>query len=282
VTRVSIAAGALAAAAAAAVLVIGRSSSAPAIVPAAPVAVRTAFEPSVVAFGDAVTARVVVLLDRGAVRPRSLHITDDLAPLTQLAAPSTVRSVRGRLETLSITQRVACLTDACLVTPLHFPRARVTVSGRTASSAWSPLVVKSRVTAADLAAASPHFEADTAPGAPSYRFAPATVAPLLDVVAIVAAVGAVALAGLQALAYTRRRRPAVADDELRRALRLAHEAEDRPVPDRRRALGLVARLIGGEHDELGRAADDLAWSEPKPESRALHDLVSQVERERAE
>lgn len=278
VMRIALVAAALALAAAAAVLLVGRSGSAPAIAPTAPVIVRSAFDPPAVEFGDALTARVVVLLDRDAVRPQTLKVTEDLAPLTQLAAPATVRTVRGRLETVSITTRVACLTDVCLTRQLHFPRVRVTVSGRTASSRWKALAVKSRVTAADLAAANPRFQADTAPGAPSYRIAPATAATLLDIVAILAAIGAVALVGLQVLAHARRR-PA-ASDELARALRLAREAEERPAPDRRRALGLIARLLGGEEDDLGRAADDLAWSEPKPEQQNVRELVSRVERER--
>lgn len=280
-TRIALVAVAIAAAAVATVLLVGRSSSAPAIAPTAPVIVRSAFDPPVVAFGDALTTHVVVLLDRGAVRPQTLRISDDLAPLTQLAAPVTARTVRGRLETVSVTTRVACLTDACLVTRLHFPRVRVTVSGRTASSAWSPLVVGSRVTSADLAAAKPGFEADLAPGPTSYRVAPGTAATLLDVVAIVAAIGAVALVALQVLAYTRRRRRAAAGDELARALRLAREAEARPAPDRRRALGLIARLLGGENDELGRTADDLAWSEAKPEPENVREVVSRVEHERS-
>ncbi|MGZ4155351.1 MAG: hypothetical protein ACXVQ0_12825, partial [Actinomycetota bacterium] len=115
-TRIALVAAALGAAAVAAVLLLGRSGSAPATAPTAPVIVRSAFDPPVVEFGDALTARVVVLLDRDAVRPQTLKVTEALAPLTQLSAAKTARTVHGRLETVSITQRVACITDACLVT----------------------------------------------------------------------------------------------------------------------------------------------------------------------
>ena len=66
---------------------------------------------------------------------------------------------------------------------------------------------------------------------------------------------------------------------LDRALALAREAEQRPPPDRRRALGLLARLLGPRDPRLADAADDLAWSAPAPTSDALAELVTQVERE---
>jgi hypothetical protein len=69
-------------------------------------------------------------------------------------------------------------------------------------------------------------------------------------------------------------------DALERALRLAREAERLPVPHRRRALGLLARLLGRDH--LSSAASDLAWSEHKPEPDELEALVSEIERGRPE
>ena len=65
---------------------------------------------------------------------------------------------------------------------------------------------------------------------------------------------------------------------LERALALAREAEQRPPPDRRRALGLLARLLGPRDPRLAGAADDLAWSAPAPTSDELAELVTEVER----
>ena len=65
------------------------------------------------------------------------------------------------------------------------------------------------------------------------------------------------------------------------ALRLLREARQRSAPDRRRALALRARLLPGADAPLGRAARDLAWSEPPPERDAVDEIVTQVERERA-
>jgi len=77
----------------------------------------------------------------------------------------------------------------------------------------------------------------------------------------------------------RRRRVEPTTDELERALRLAREAEGRQVSDRRRALGLLARLLGSRDRRLSGAASELAWAKPEPEGAALATLVADVERE---
>lgn len=273
---------AVAAVAAIVVLVLVGGGSVPAPAPTAPVAVRAGFEGGAVQFGDPFVAHIVVVLDRGAVQTRTLHVGYDLAPLTPLAAPVRRRSVSGRLETLTIVQRVACLTAPCLARTISLPRVHVSVSARggttsAASAAWRPLRLGSRVTAADLARTNPRLVADTVPGRVSYRVAPATAATVLEVVAALAAAGAAALLVLEGLALVGRRRRAVTGDELARALRLVREAEDRPVPDRRRALGLLSRLAGGTS---AHAARDLAWSEPAPEPEHLDALVARVDEER--
>jgi hypothetical protein len=69
-------------------------------------------------------------------------------------------------------------------------------------------------------------------------------------------------------------------DELSRALRLVREAEARPVPDRRRALALLSRLLQSKDGALGRTARDLAWSRRGPEPPPVDELVTRVERGR--
>jgi hypothetical protein len=279
-----IAAGAIAAAAAiaAGVFFLARGGSAPAAEPTTPVAVRAFLDRVPVAFGDPVTARVVVALDRSAVRPQTLHLVDDVAPFTTLAAPRTTRATSGRLQTVTVEQRVACLTAPCLARTIALPKVRVSVESRDggtarAATAWRPVHLRSRVTAADLARSSPRFAADATPPAPHSRI-PATP---LQVLAALAAAAAVALLALEVRARARRRRPEAEGDELARALRLVREAEQRPAADRRRALGLLARLLRPRHDTLGRTASDLAWSRPTPETPAVDALVVDVEREQA-
>lgn len=277
VTRITVAATAIAGAAVAGVLLLGHRTSSADIAPSTPVAVRATFDPPVVQFGDPVSAQIVVLLDRHAVRAQTLHVADGLAPLTPLTAPATTRTVSGRLESVTITQRLACLTDPCIARSLAFPPVHVTVSGGAATAHWRPLQVRGRVGAADLAASSPPFVADAAPGPATYAVPPQTAARLLDVVAALAALGAVALLSRQALAWRRRIRRAPAADALARAIRLARESEGRDVPDRRRALGLLARLLDGG---LRRSASELAWSSSRPEPATVDELVARVEEER--
>ena len=268
-----------------AALLLAHSGSTPGGAPTAPLAVHVTFAPPLVQFGDPTTMRIDIELDRGAVQSKTLHVTSDITPLTAFSAARTSRTVSGRLETVSIVQRVACLSDRCLAktVTLHPVRASATTrSGAVSTAASSSLLrLGSRVTAADLAAATPHFAADTAPPAPSYRIAPSTAAWALDVIAALAAAAAAWLVALQVLAVGRRSRREGATDELARALRLVREAETRPVPDRRRALALLARVLRNRDAGLGPAASDLAWSEPPPDPQSIDALVGDVEGERA-
>jgi hypothetical protein len=281
---IAVAVAALAAAAVAVVLVVGGSADVPAIAPPAPIAVHAGFEPANVEFGDRIQAHVVIALDRRAVRPQTLRFSYGLAPLAPLAPARTSRSVSGDLELVSVVEPLACVSGQCVarkgVTTLTFPPVRATVSRANGTAAsvsvrWPALAVRGRVSGSDLASASPTFETNTSPPAPSYRVSPGTLASVLEVLAVVCALGAVGLAAWQAVLFARRR-PSRRVDPLERALRLTREAEDLPVPHRRRALGLLARLL--RRDDLSSAASDLAWSEQEPEPDQLEALVSEVER----
>jgi hypothetical protein len=102
---------------------------------------------------------------------------------------------------------------------------------------------------------------------------------LLEVAAAALAAAAVLLAGWTAAGLVRARRRSPPLTGLARAVALARQAERRPTPDRRRALGLLARLLGSRDPRLAGAADELAWSAPDPSRDALAELVTQVEHE---
>jgi hypothetical protein len=263
-------------------LALGDSASAPAIGPTAPVEVSASFDPPVAQFGDRILARVVIALDARLVQPRTLRFSDDLAPLTQLGPDSTSSSTQGSLELVTVAIPVSCLSASCVarsgVARVGLPLVRASVTalnGRVAraSAAWPTLSVRGRVTASDLAARSPPFGADTTPPAPTYRIAPSTLAALLDVLAALCALSAIALAGWQVNLRLQHRR--LQPGALERALRLTREAERRPAPDRRRALALLGRALG--RDQHSGAARGLAWSEPVPEPHELEELVSEIE-----
>jgi hypothetical protein len=263
-------------------LVLGDSASAPAIGPTAPLEVAASLDPPVAQFGDRIVAHVVVALDTRRVRTQTLRFTDDLAPLTQLGPARTSSSTQGSLELVSVAIPVSCLSASCVarsgVARIGLPLVRASVTARNgriarASTAWPTLSVRGRVSASDLAANSPPFEADTAPPAATYRIAPATLATLLDVLAALCAICAIALAGWQVNLRLKRRGPQ--PDTLERALQLTREAERRAAPDRRRALALLGRALG--RDQRSGAARRLAWSEPVPEPDELEELVSDIE-----
>ena len=252
---------------------------------AAPLEARAGFDDATVQFGDLIHTRVSVVAD-GSVRAGSVRVVDDLAPLTTVSQPRTSR-VGGVTE---VTLDAICLTSACVsdtgsTTPKLAP-ARVSATLKNGHAVnvtvhWPQLTVRGRVTGGDLSGSQPPFRASLLPPAATYRTAPATLAWLLDAVAIILGLGAAALVGVQVRRWTRGRGHLAPGDDLERALRLAREAERRPVPDRRRAAGLLARLLG-ERDARALAgnASDLAWAEPQPEPEALESLVGEVERGR--
>lgn len=253
---------------------------------AAPIVVRATFDPATVQFGDAIDAHVVVVLDAASVRPESLRLVDDTAPLTPVSSAHTSRSVQGNTVTIATARTFSCLSSACVAasgdaTPTLPPVTATVVmrDGKTvrATAAWPALRVSGRVSSADLARTRPPFRASTAPPPPSYRFAPGTLARLLDGLAIALALGAFVLVAAQWRRLARSRRAGPAGDELERALRLVREAESRPPPDRRRALGLLARVLRARARPLSRKASDLAWARPEPEPDAVATFVTDVE-----
>jgi hypothetical protein len=288
-TRIGLAAVVVAGAAVAAVLLLGRNESSPALAATAPLVVHAGFDPPTVTFGDRVVARVVVLLDRTAVRAATLKLTADVAPLTQLAAPRTTRTTRGSLSVVTYEVPTACVTDGCIAPagdlPLRLPRviaAAATRSGGVtrATAKWPVLHVHGRVNAADVAGARPPWRGDATPPVAMYRIAPSTLAALLDALAVLLVLSGVGVAAYEARRFARRRRGRAAEGgELERALRLAREAESRPPPDRRRALGLLARLLGSRDGRLATAASELAWAKPQPEREAMSGLVAEIEHE---
>src|SRR5205807_10089363 len=136
------------------------------------------------------------------VRPESLRIVDDLAPLTSLSPGRTTRKTRGSTITVAVTRTFSCLSSSCVsasgeATPA-LPPVRVTVvtlGGRTlrASAVLPTLHVQGRVGKADLGRSRPPFRADTTPAPPSYHLAPTTLAGVLDGVAVVLALAGAAL-----------------------------------------------------------------------------------------
>ena len=255
---------------------------------AATLTARASFDKPTVQFGEATNAHVVVLLDPSRIRPDSVRIVSDPGPLTVLKPERTTRSVEGDTTVIAVDRTVGCLSSACVAkggdaTP-RLPRVTVTATTRAGRIVrthitWPVLHVRGRVSAADLARSRPPFRGDTSLPPPSYRISPATLSGLLVGAAVVLGLAALALALWQGLILYRHMNAAPPEDALARALRLAREAEQRPEPDRRRALGLLARLLKTRDGRLASSASDLAWAKPAPARDAVEAIVGDVERE---
>ena len=267
-------------------LVLAHDSPTRGVVLSKPLDIRTSFAPPRVQFGDRVVARVDVVADRNALDTSRLVVTQDLAPLSRLGPVEVTRTTRGRALVASYTVPAVCIAEECLARSgakrLRLPRARVEAPRRdgggtaTASTRWPVLEVGGRVAPAEAAESPPPLRADTTPPAVSYRLSPGRFAPALDVVAVLLGLTAVALAAWQALVLVRRHRTVDRRDEVERALALVCEAEGRPAEDRRRALGLLSRVLRRRDGGLATEAGDLAWSEPKPTPEQLASLRERV------
>jgi hypothetical protein len=251
-----------------------------------PLVIHTSFTPSAVAFGDTVVARIDVIADRGTVEPETVHTVYSLAPLTLLAPPVVHRVVGGSTTVVTYELRAACLSERCVaaagaarprLAPARADAVRRDGAHVSTAASWPSLEIAGRVSAADVAKARPPFRVDTAVPPVTYRIAPARLALVLDIAAAL-----LVAAGLALGAVALRRRaasPATQGDALQRALALARRSRERPGPDRRSALGLVARLLTPRDRRLARSVDDLAWSRPTPTPDRLTDALDEVERE---
>jgi len=246
---------------------------------------RTAFEPAAASFGDTVAARLSVVIDKRVLDPSTLHVIFPLAPLDTVGRTIRRRVDQGDTATITYTAHVACLGERCIakgesasVSPAAASLEIERRAGGTlhVTAARSALIVDRRVGAAAVAAARPPFRGDLAAPAVSYRLSPSVLTAILAAVAaVLAALGA----GLVATAVLRpsRTAPSLRGSELERALALVRSAEARSAEDRRRAVGLVARLLARRDRALSGTGDDLAWSRPPPSGESAARFADEVE-----
>jgi hypothetical protein len=252
-----------------------------------PIEVRTSI-PSTAAFGKPLTARVVVVMRRDAVEADSLRVTSALEPLTQLAATRTTRESRDDEEVVTVDTTAACLEQRCVAARgaerrLRLPAVRASARTRdgeplSASEPWPRLTIRGQVRASDLARSPLPFKSDLEVPDVTYRVAPSTLTAVLAALAVGLALAALALAARQ-VARVVRRHKLVELSELERALALARSSESRSPEDRRRALGLLARVLRSRRQRLAAPTSTLAWSAPLPSPGSVSTLVEQVEKE---
>jgi DNA-binding transcriptional regulator YdaS (Cro superfamily) len=224
--------------------------------------------PGVVRFGDTFTYVVEVRA------PADARIAAPTAPFTPVDEPQLETSGGA----LRLTQRLACLSEACIgqgaSRRVRLAAARVTAAGSATVGRSRSIVVRGRVTPAEVAAGLSAFHRNTAlpprGDAGTATSVLALVAALLAVVALILAV------------YLLRPRRHSGVDALERALRLLRQSATREPPDRRRAADLLARVARDRDAERVSAdATNVAWSRRDPATADAEELATRAARELA-
>lgn len=247
--------------------------------------------PRILLFGDTLTARVDVTLDRRRIDPASVRVEVDFLPWDVVGDPRLTREEGPATTLVRATWTLRCLIAACVpmrqLAPLEFDAAVVTYDGEPVRTVrWPVLYVHSRLPAADLTGpdgqGSPWRADLVSLPVPSYRAAPGLLLGLL-----IAAAALLALAG-GALGYRALPKRAPAPEPLpaappepppsalEQALAMLEQPGEDGEADRRRALELVADELGARERELSRAARALAWSEDAPPAGQTRGLAARV------
>ena len=260
-------------------------------VPARAVAVTTTIEPDVVAFGTPVVATADVVADTTVVDPGSIRLQADFTPYEVAGEPAVERHVEGATAHVVFRYTLRCLREGCEPAGARgiatfesgLVRYRFNDNPGTGRDIvdWPPVIVASRVAAADVEAIRWRASQTELP-AVTTRFGPKTLA-------VVLLLGALALAGCAVWLGRRLWHVPPAAEEtaprderppLERALALARTeaGNGAAAPDRRRALELVAR----ELDAVGLAnladeARELAWSPRASSADEVESLARRAE-----
>jgi hypothetical protein len=257
--------------------------------PARAVEVTSRIEPDVVAFGTPVVATADVVADTTVVDPGSIRLQVDFSPYDVAGEPVVERHAEGRTAHVVFRYTLRCLREGCEPSGARgiarfesgLVRYRFNDNPGTGRDIvdWPPVIVASRVAAADVEAIRWRASETELP-AVTTRFGPTSLAIALLVGALALLAGAVWLGRRLWHVPPTPEETAPRDTRppLERALQLARTevANGAAVPDRRRALELVAR----ELDAVGLAgladeARELAWS---PRASSLEEVESLARR----
>jgi hypothetical protein len=298
-------------------IVPGAEARAPREVAARPGIVAKAFlSPRVILFGDPLTARFDVVVDRGRIDPRLVRLEADFDPFRPVGPVKRSRRDARALTLLRFTILLRCLSAACLPRltekrEFEFPKAGILIGHarrlarfeRIGELRLPPIGVAPRVSATELERyrevnpLQPPGASRIAPNAAdvaglwressaplpsvSYRLPPDALVALLLALAVLLAVAAVVLV----LQQVRAARPVpvvpaapMPGSSLEHALGLLDLAlADGQVAEQRKALELLARELGDVGKEtLAWRARRLAWAEDDPARAEARALAKTV------
>jgi hypothetical protein len=265
-----------------------------------PLAATGTIQPTVVLFGDPITARLDIAVDRRKLDPDGVRVATDFRPFDRLAAHRTRRDT-GRIAYIRETYTLRCLALPCV--PLlarvaasaegtRAPQRRATVleparvfaqgpaGVRPLTIRWPTVETVTRLNQSELELSTFYYHSTVTPPDPYYAVSPGTLLGLLTL-ALVAAIAVPAMLVLRRLVARRRaKRPEPRQElpPLEQALRLLEWANRQADgEDRRRALELVAvELLRGGRSDLGARARELAWSQAPPRAQEAERLEAHV------
>jgi hypothetical protein len=229
-------------------------------------------------FGDTVTARLVVALDRRRVAPDRLDVRTRFRPFETVGDVLRTRRDIGHETQLTYTFTLRCNEFLCLPRggriPFRFTPARV----GPIRVPWPALEVGTRINESELNAF--RYRAILTPlPSTTYRTTPRTLAAVtLGAAGILLLLAAVIGARIARRVWARRA-PELDLSPVERALLILRWTRD--GEDRRRALELLAEALDQEsRRDLSRAARKLAWSDAAPTRREADELARTVEEAR--
>ncbi|HEY7177573.1 MAG TPA: hypothetical protein VH305_00235 [Gaiella sp.] len=243
-------------------------------------------------FGDTVTARLEVTVDRSRVDPDSVRVNTDFTPWEPTGAPRVVRRDGKSTTYLETRYTLRCLESFCTTQDTEavqgFRAARITYAAlddapggagqRTVQAEWPEVLVTARYAPPSASQSARQSASEWRANLLSLPAATYRVGPWALVALLLAAAALFAAAAAVIVLRTRPRRSAGAPTAVAAedtgasvtALEYALELLEDPARvngsgDQRRALELVADglLVHGDR-ALGRIARALAWSRPVP------------------
>jgi hypothetical protein len=251
------------------------------------ITVQTSISPRSIYFADVITARVDVFVDRRQVDPASIEVVTPLGPWRQLQ-PMHSATVNGS----SVVHRtwwltIACFAERCVPrvkSVQAFALPKLTVTARTTDGAtlrlrqdWPTVNIATRFVPPDVNALV-NLRTRTLVPAATFRLGSTWLATLLTIGGVLLIAFGLVYGVIEIL----RRRPSrghVLDrrSPLVRTLELVRKARSGEVEERRRAVGLLARVLPEDGDGLASTASEVAWSTPDPSPDELEELARKVE-----
>lgn len=249
-------------------------------------------EPEQHLFGDAIKARVELVVDADRVDPGSIEIGANFAPYQELRPVEVSRSDSGSITRFRYDYLVACLTARCLPEGsgrVELGAAAVEYTRRgspvpdAATIEWPPIRAAGRIDPNELENAALRAELRNLPS-PSYRVSPRAVELVALVLAVLFAAGAailiLRLLPLDRLAARLGARWVDRRSPLEQALALVRESsESGSAEEERRALErLAVELKRSRNPTLAHDASRLAWSQERPVQTGVGPLSDDVQR----